>query len=148
MNRAVIHIDYRKEWEIPQDLFDQWNEEFQFTLDAASLPHNAKCRKFYTPKDDGLAQPWAPHTVWCNPPYGRGVAKWLEKGIEEAKQGATVVFFLPANTDPGWFHDLVLPHAEIRFLRGRVKMIPPQGKIHRQDRPSNGSMLAIYRPSE
>ena len=38
-----------------------------------------------------------------------------------AKHGATVVCLLPARTDAGWFHDYVLPHAEVRFIRGRLK---------------------------
>lgn len=44
-----------------------------FNLDAAASPHNAKCSRFFTVEDDGLAQPWGEWPdmgrVWCNPPY-------------------------------------------------------------------------------
>ena len=38
----------KDDWETPQALFDQLNEEFHFTLDAASNDQNAKCEHHYT----------------------------------------------------------------------------------------------------
>ena len=43
-------------WATPKKWFDYLNLEFGFTLDPCCLPETAKCKKFYTPKDDGLAQ--------------------------------------------------------------------------------------------
>ena len=45
-------------WETPQDFFDELNREFGFSLDVCALPGNAKTRRYYTPSQDGLAQPW------------------------------------------------------------------------------------------
>ena len=45
-------------WATPQNLFDELNAEFNFTLDPCALPDNAKCARYYTPEDDGLAQSW------------------------------------------------------------------------------------------
>lgn len=45
-------------WETPQRLFDELNEEFHFTLDAAASDQNHKLDKYYTMLDDGLAQNW------------------------------------------------------------------------------------------
>lgn len=60
--------------------------------------------------------------VWCNPPYGREITKWVEKGHRSAKnEGAVVVMLLPARTDTKWFHDYIYGHAEITFVRGRLK---------------------------
>ena len=59
-------------WETPQELFDELDKEFHFDLDVCATPENAKCKRYYTPKQDGLSQPWD-GTCWCNPPYGRGV---------------------------------------------------------------------------
>jgi hypothetical protein len=56
-----------------------------------------------------------------NPPYGPGLRHWVKKAHEAAQVGATVVGLLPARTDCTWWHDYVLPHAEIRFIRGRLK---------------------------
>src|SRR5262245_1988437 len=86
------------DWATPQDLFDELNTEFNFTLDVCALPDNAKCPTYYTPADDGLTQPWA-GTVWCNPPYGRTIGQWIEKAIDAARCGATVVALVPARTD-------------------------------------------------
>ena len=44
--------------ETPQDFFDFLNGIFRFDLDVCALPENAKCKRFYTPEDDGLSQPW------------------------------------------------------------------------------------------
>ena len=53
---------------------------FHFDIDVCALPENAKCKRFYTPDDDGLLQPWK-GTCWLNPPYGRKgkICRWIEK---------------------------------------------------------------------
>lgn len=107
-------------WETPQDFFEKLDHEFHFTLDACAIPENAKCKKFYTPEQDGLLQNWC-GTVWCNPPYGRQIGKWVKKGKESSNNGATVVMLLPARTDTAWFHDYIYGKSEIRFIRGRLK---------------------------
>lgn len=109
------------EWETPQDLFDALNDEFQFTLDVASTDENAKCEKHFTREQDGLAANWAGERVWCNPPYGRDVGKWVEKCAEHGRGGGLAVMLLPARTDTRWFHDYCYHGTEIRFIRGRLK---------------------------
>ena len=107
------------EWATPQDVFDKLNIEFRFTLDPAATKKNAKCKRFYTTKENGLKQPWKDERVFVNPPYGRVIGAWVEK---MATGGASVcVGLLPARTDTRWFHDYILGKAEIRFLRGRLK---------------------------
>ena len=46
------------EWETPQQLFDDLNAEFRFTIDACATPENAKCPAYYTREQDGLKQKW------------------------------------------------------------------------------------------
>ena len=75
------------EWETPQELFRALDAEFHFTLDPCSTDENAKCAKHYTKKQDGLAQDWTGETVWCNPPYGRGVDAWVRKCYEHSIGG-------------------------------------------------------------
>lgn len=130
-------------WETPQDFFDNLNALFSFTLDACALPWNAKCEKYYTPEQDGLNMPWT-GTVWCNPPYGRGVEKWVEKAYNTAKDGmAVVVMLLPARTDTKWFHDFCYfnKYATVRFVKGRLKF---GGCKNSAPFPS---MVVIFRPS-
>jgi hypothetical protein len=48
----------RVDWETPQAFFDQLHYEFAFTLDPCCTHANAKCEKYYTIENDGLAQDW------------------------------------------------------------------------------------------
>ena len=115
------------EWATPQALFDSLDKEFSFTLDPCASPENAKCAKFYTKEQDGLAQPWAGERVFLNPPYGREAANWIAKAYFESQYAEVIVALLPVRSDTAWFHDFVYDKAEIRFLRGRVNFIGPNG---------------------
>lgn len=115
-----IHYSSKSnEWSTPQDFFDELNKEFNFTLDPCATKENAKCAKYYTQKDDGLAQSWDNEIVFCNPPYGREIKKWVKKASEAV--GGIVVLLIPARTDTTYFHDNIYNKAEIRFIRGRLK---------------------------
>ena len=107
-------------WSTPDDFFAELDKEFHFTLDVCATADNAKCDDYYTEAMDGLSLKWD-GIVWCNPPYGRNINKWIKKAINAALGGATVVMLLPARTDTKWFHELVYRRAEIRFFRGRLK---------------------------
>ncbi len=107
------------EWETPQGFFDILNAEFHFTLDAAASSVNAKCARYFTVADNALLCPWN-GVVWCNPPYGRIIGKFVRRGWEMAQNGATVVMLIPARTDTRYWHEYVMKAAEIRFLRGRL----------------------------
>lgn len=108
-------------WATPQELFDTLNDEFHFDLDPCAVPQNAKCARFFTPDDDGLRQNWGGAKVFCNPPYGREIGKWVRKCYEESRKPDTlVVMLIPARTDTSYFHDYIYGKAEIRFLRGRL----------------------------
>lgn len=117
MNEKLFFSSKTDLWETPQDFFDKLNEEFHFQTDVCALPENAKCENFYTPEQDGLVQEWS-GTCWCNPPYGRQIAKWVRKASESK---ATTVMLIPARTDTAWFHDYIYGKAEVRFVRGRLR---------------------------
>lgn len=60
--------------------------------------------------------------VFCNPPYGKEIGKWVQKSLEESRKPNTlVVMLIPARTDTRYFHDFIYGKAEIRFIRGRLK---------------------------
>ena len=86
MNAALLSSK-SNEWETPKDFFDKLDAEFHFTLDPASTDENAKCKKHYTIKENGLLQDWTGETVFCNPPYGRELPKWIKKAHESAAGG-------------------------------------------------------------
>lgn len=120
MNEGLYSSD-RLDWATPQAFFDIVNAEFDFNLDAAASPENAKCERFFTEADDGLSQPWE-GVVWCNPPYGRGIANWIKKGFEESRRSpdSSVVMLIPARTDTNYWHEYVMRASEVRLIRGRL----------------------------
>jgi phage N-6-adenine-methyltransferase len=78
-HRLAVHFSSKTvEWPTPQDSFDRLDAEFgPFTLDPAATPANAKCARYFTLDDDGLAQEWTGR-VFMNPPYGRPLAGWAQ----------------------------------------------------------------------
>jgi len=110
------------EWETPQDFFDKLNDEFGFTLDAAASFENHKCDRFYGKGNCALVRPW-PGIVWCNPPYGRIIGKFIQKGYEESQKDSVVVMLIPSRTDTKYWHEYVMKAKEIRFVRGRLRFV-------------------------
>lgn len=108
------------EWATPQNLFDRLNATFHFTLDPCATPENAKCAKYYTKEQDGLKQDWGGEVIWCNPPYGREIGKWIQKCAEHR---GVAVMLIPARTDTRWWHSHIdkNPDAHVYFIKGRLK---------------------------
>lgn len=124
MNLAVHFSSATDQHETPQAFFNAVEERYgPFDLDVCATLANAKCKEFYTPDQDGLRQAWRGR-VWCNPPYGREIGRWVERAVI-ATQGILsaqlAVMLLPSRTDTAWWHDWVQPNAEVEFLRGRLR---------------------------
>lgn len=123
---TIHYSSKRPDWATPSELFATLDAEFDFTLDAAASDDNTKVpTRYFTEADDALTQPWtgidgAPARAFVNPPYGRGIGKWVEKAIRESHRGATVVMLVPARTDSVWFQELAAHAQEVRLLAGRV----------------------------
>lgn len=116
--RIGLFSSFRTDWATPRKLFQSLNDEFDFKLDACATPESACVPRFYS--SEGLTNPWADPT-FCNPPYGRKISHWVEKGYREAtERGNTVVMLLPSRTDTSWWHNYCMNACEIRFLRGRL----------------------------
>jgi site-specific DNA-methyltransferase (adenine-specific) len=129
-------------WATPRELFDELNKEFHFTLDPAASEWNAKCKKYYTEKDDGLMQDWTKDVVFLNPPYGKVLNNWMKKAYESALGGATVVCLVPSATDTKWWHNYV-SSGEVRFLRGRPRFLTKEGNWQQTFSPS---VIVIFDP--
>lgn len=124
---AALFSSANTEWGTPQLIFNQLNDIFNFDIDVAATPENAKCPVYYTEQDDALTQSWTDYgvTAWCNPPYGRTITpKWVKYGYEQAEKAGTVVMLLPSRTDTKWFHDYIYGHSAFIFLKGRLKFEP------------------------
>lgn len=137
---SALYSSKWSDWETPSALYRRLDLEYHFTLDPCASPSNAKCQRFYTPADDGLARSWRGERVFMNPPYGRGIAKWVRKAHEESRD-ALVVGLLPARTDTRWFHDHIWGRAVVEFLPGRIYFERDGVKVDRAPFPS---MLAMW----
>lgn len=118
----VLFNSNSDEWETPQGLFDELDEEFHFTLDPCATKENAKCKKYYTKEDDGLSKSWLAQTVFCNPPYSQ-ISKWVKDCYYRSSMVTKIVMLIPVRTDTKWFHNYVYhkENVEIRFIKGRLK---------------------------
>lgn len=132
MNKASLFSSVSDRWATPKDVYDALNNEFRFNFDPCPLDGEG----------DGLAPlfcEWRGRRVFCNPPYGHGLADWFRRGIE----AEIAVYLVPARTDTRWFHEIVLPKAaEIRFIKGRLKF---GGATNSAPFPS---MLVVFKRAE
>jgi site-specific DNA-methyltransferase (adenine-specific) len=115
----------------PKQLYNKLDAEFHFNYDPCPANPTVGMRE-----KDGLGS-WGTRN-YVNPPYSEK-AVWIKKAIEEQQKGKLSVLLLPVDTSTSWFHDLVIPNAEIRWIRGRVQFIPGM--------PAKfASMVCIFRP--
>jgi len=147
----VLFSSKSDEWVTPQSLFDELNDEFSFTLDAAATYENTKCRLYYGKHRDrfidGLDLSWhhpsnMSHVVWCNPPYGN-IKEWVKKAAwESISSDLTSVLLLPARTDTKWFHEYIYKsNREIRFIKGRLRFSSSKNSA------PFPSMIVVFRPT-
>ena len=98
----------------------------EFDLDPCSSLDRPwdTAKHHYTIEDDGLAQDWFGR-VWCNPPYGPGMAPFLKRMVEHGN-GIVLIF---ARTETRAFFDYVWSKADaILFIKGRLKFHTPDGR--------------------
>lgn len=103
------------EWLTPPDLLKHLGE---FDLDPCSpIKRPWPTAKYhFTTNDDGLKQDWFGR-VWCNPPYGKEAAKWLDK-LANHGNGIALIF---ARTETEMFFAHVWPKASaLLFIEGRL----------------------------
>ena len=120
-----VHFSSKTDdWYTPQYIIDDVCEVYGlgwFELDACASKENAKADTFYTKEENGLSKDWSQYdSVWCNPPYGKEIGKWIKKAYEESMKGAWVCMLIPSRTDTKWWHDYVMK-GDITFIKGRIK---------------------------
>lgn len=106
MNR-VVFSSLTPHWATPTAVYNELDKEFHFTLDPCPLETGSL----------SCLTAWTGQRVFCNPPYGPEIQKYLTK----AREAECAVYLLPARTDTKWFHLYCLQADEIRFIKGRLK---------------------------
>lgn len=141
--RDLMFSSESNEWNTPQLFFNKLNEKYNFTLDPCASKHNAKCKKYYTKKDNGLEKSWEGETVFVNPPYGRDLKNWVKKAYEESRNtNTTVVLLCPARTDTKYFHDYMMKASELYFIKGRLKF---ENKNKNSNSAPFPSVVAVFK---
>lgn len=134
-------------WQTPAEIFNAFDLEFGFSLDAAASEHNALCARYLTELDDALNCEWEScGAIWCNPPYS-DIAPWVEKACEQClHQRQDIVMLLPADISTKWFSAALQTADELRLITdGRIQFIPASSAGKRQSNPK-GSVVFIWRP--
>lgn len=148
-------------WKTPQWLFDSYNKQYNFVLDAAADDENYKCPIYLTEKENGLKTCWVTLAqkgwVWCNPPWN-DVESWVEKAIQEWDTfSQPSVLLLPVRTCQQWFHTLLhrvsqpildsqekyhTAHIRLEFFKGRIQFDVPLG-IKASSNPERNMIVAL-----
>ena len=109
----------------PKWLFDFLDKKFgPFKLDAFAEPHNALCPKFYTPEQNGCAQPWEDVT-FGNPEF-EDMTKPLEQAVAQAKDGHRSIIIAPVGCSQSWYHELAI-QGSIYVPNKRINFDLPDG---------------------
>ena len=123
-------------WATPKWLYDKLNAEFNFDFDPCPLHADF----------DGLMVEWG-KSNFVNPPYNRiDKPKFIQKAYDEWLKGKVCVLLIPAATGTKQFHDLILPHAEIRFLKGRIAFAGynQKGEYTTKNKGKHDSMIVVF----
>lgn len=112
---------YKDKWITPPGLWKKLDDEFHFDVfDPCPIDWEEG-------SPDGLEMEWA-QTSFVNPPFSE-IGKWIEKADKEWRKAKTIVMVMPMKTNIAAFHDVVLRGpVEIRFIRGRINFLRPDGK--------------------
>lgn len=124
------------DWQTPDWLYEQLDGEFNFDFDPC--PYQATF--------DGLAIEWGTSN-FINPPYDRIIKpKFIQKAYEQSLLGKLCVLLIPAATGTKQFHELILPQAKVRFLKGRVnfKGYNNNGIWTEKNKGKHDSMIVIF----
>lgn len=127
-------------WETPDWLYMKLNDEFNFDFDPCPIKANF----------DGLSIEWG-NRNFVNPPYNRiDKPKFINKAYQEYLKGKLSVLLIPAATGTKQFHEIILPNAEVRFLKGRVsfKGYNSKGIYTDKNKGKHDSMIVIFRPNK
>jgi len=85
--------------------WEEWEEmEYEYILQFDWLTIDWKERNFVNP----------PYNITDKP-------KFVKKALSEYKKWNTSILLIPATTETQWFHECLVPYAQIFFIKWRVK---------------------------
>ena len=128
------------EWYTPKSVFDALGVGFDLDVCSPGLDKTwVPAERALTIAEDGLTSPWHGF-VWCNPPYGKGIDKWLKR-MAKHNNGIALV---PARPDTAWFHEASHTTMSILFARGRIKFHPGDKHAPNTGSPGAGNVFIAW----
>lgn len=151
-NRASNKANYKSDWETPFDHFIQIAKAFPFYLDVCASSKNSKCIAYITEQEDAIVTPWnvPKGGHWfCNPPYGKGIERFIHKALHEMNVGNPGIMLLPPNIETEWFRQGITENGiRVLFYPQRIQFIDPEKRkpVPGKKRSGNnkGSILAAF----
>lgn len=133
------NLDNHDNWKTPSDFYNKLNKEFNFNFDPCPLNHNISLW-------NGLEIEWKERN-FINPPYSRKLKEaFINKAYQESLKGKLCVMLLPVSTSTKIFHEIILPNAKIKFIKGRIKFEGHNTKneLVKNKSGMHDSMLVIF----
>ena len=141
----------KSNWRTPPHIFEYWNARYNFTLDAAADEHNHLHHNYLDEKYDAVSNRWPGFRLvkdspvaWCNPPYGKGIDRWISAFIREWGNGYTILALLPAATDTQWWREVWRTASRIYLLDQRISFINPETGLPVNGNPTASAFVAWH----
>lgn len=130
----VLFSSNKMDWQTPGVVLDAIRDGMgPILLDPCTTDENPVGAQFFISPGpanvvgklgtDGLREDWwawdSGGLVFVNPPYGRELPAWVDKGRAEADYGCEILMLVPARTDTKWFQTAMFD--AVCFWRGRLK---------------------------
>lgn len=132
-------------FETPDYIFNQLNKIFDFNLDVACTPYNAKCVNFISQDDNALLIKWGEYSrCFCNPPFSKK-AEFIKKADYEVQycNVPIVVMILPLNSmDTKIWHEIIESRYHYEILKGRIAFIDPE--TQKPKKGNNSGTVIVY----
>jgi len=130
-------INTTVEWLTPPEMVKSLGE---FDLDPCTPlnPPFVHAKVDFNIKDDGLSKEWFGR-IYMNPPYGKGMEKWIER-LKIHVNGIALIF---ARTETKCFFNHIWDDADaVLFVKGRIKFYNLEG--NQMGTPGAPSIFIAY----
>lgn len=129
MNKDLMFSSDTGEWDTDQSVVNNLATEFKWDLDICASRPNV-CETYFNEAQDAFKYDWSVYPLrWINPPYGRGMDKWI-KQVATIETGVTVCL-LPARTDTAMWQKYIPQASQVTFIKGRLKFGSDESWIER-----------------
>lgn len=114
----------KDDWETPSWIIDLLKQECKINFDLCASDENHKCELYFSEGNSCLTNAWPmQYTYFMNPPFSKAKI-FFEKVAEEAKNGKKIVcIYKAANLETKLWQDVILPNAQVLFLKKRVNYV-------------------------